>query len=185
MASVFLSGCSTALADKADASISAGDGTAAAERNGDHSDSVYYAHPDIYNLQSTDTLTVLHHFQTQQQDNEWSCGINTALMVMNDYPDGIISADIVSWLKQEKPIMVCWNLWGGHWQVIIGYDTMGTEIIDDDVILMADSADTYDHCNDGYEIFSEEVFMDSFTMNGRFHDDEGGSDHLFIVASPK
>ena len=30
-------------------------------------------------------------------------------------------------LAQEGvPVMICWNDWGGHWQVIIGYDTMGT-----------------------------------------------------------
>ena len=30
--------------------------------------------------------------------------------------------------------MIAWNDWGGHWQVIIGYDTMGTETTQDDVL---------------------------------------------------
>ena len=35
--------------------------------------------------------------------------------------------DIQGWLAEGKPVMICWNDWGGHWQIIIGYDTMGTE----------------------------------------------------------
>lgn len=30
-------------------------------------------------------------------------------------------------LANDTPIIVGWNDWGGHWQTIIGYDTMGTE----------------------------------------------------------
>ncbi len=45
---------------------------------------------------------------------------------------------IQGWLAEGKPVMVCWNDWGGHWQVIIGYDTMGTETQQDDVFIVAD-----------------------------------------------
>lgn len=38
-------------------------------------------------------------------------------------------------LAAGNPIMIGWNDWGGHWQVIIGYDTMGTETTQDDVII--------------------------------------------------
>jgi hypothetical protein len=41
--------------------------------------------------------------------------------------------------------MIGWNDWGGHWQVIIGYDTMGTEVEQDDVLIVADPYDTTDH----------------------------------------
>jgi len=48
--------------------------------------------------------------------------------------------------------MIGWNDWGGHWQVIVGYDNMGTETTQDDVIIVADPYDTTDHNQDGYVI---------------------------------
>ena len=52
---------------------------------GGHADSPYFAHPDVYNMESTDTLTVLHNFKTMQQTSEWSCGVTAALMVLDWY----------------------------------------------------------------------------------------------------
>ena len=46
--------------------------------------------------------------------------------------------------------MVDWIDWGGHWQVIIGLDTIGTDDTEDDVLVMADPYDTTDHYQDGY-----------------------------------
>lgn len=217
--------------------LSADDGADAVERQGDHKDSPYFAHPDVYNLKSGDTLTMLTHFQTQQQTSEWSCGVDAALMVLNwyeklddwneetlaalrhklseadygdypgttldqamdifngvggfeltttyDRPDGIWMDDIKGWLAEGKPVMICWNDWGGHWQVIIGCDTMGTETEQDDVFLVADPYDTTDHNQDGYGIYPAERLMYNFTTYNSFTDDEGGNDMLFIVASPR
>ena len=39
--------------------LSPDDGADSVERAGDHADSPYFAHPDVYHLESTDTLTVL------------------------------------------------------------------------------------------------------------------------------
>ena len=64
-----------------------------------------------------------------------------------DQPE-IWTEDIRGWLAEGTPVMVCWNDWGGHWQVIVGYDTMGTESEQDDVILVADPYDTTDHNQD-------------------------------------
>ena len=56
-------------------------------------------------------------------------------------------------LDNDIPIMVGWDEWGGHWQVIIGYDDMGTkEKTEDDVLILADPYDTTDHNQDGYVI---------------------------------
>lgn len=216
--------------------LSPEDGADSVERSGDHENSPYFAHPDVYNMESTDTLTVLTHFRTIQQTSEWSCGVTAALMVLdwydalgdwneeslaalrhsldstelegypgttlnqaidifngvggfdiissNDYPDGIWLDDIQGWLSEGKPVMICWNDWGGHWQTIIGYDTMGTENENDDVFLVADSYDTTDHNQDGYGIYPAERLMCIFTMYGTFPESEGGSDMLFLVASP-
>ena len=216
--------------------LSPEDGADSVEREGDHADSPYFAHPDVYNMESTDTLTVLHNFKTQQQTSEWACGVTAALMVLEwydklgdwneetlaelrhsldgtelegypgttlnqavdifngvggfdiettaDYPDGIWMENIQNWLAEGKPVMICWNDWGGHWQIIIGYDTMGTETQQDDVFLVADSYDTTDHNQDGYGVYPSERLMYNFTMYGAFPEEEGGSDMLFLVASP-
>ena len=216
--------------------LSPEDGADSVEREGDHADSPYFAHPDVYNMESTDTLTVLHNFKTQQQTSEWACGVTAALMVLEwydklgdwneetlaelrhsldgtelegypgttlnqavdifngvggfdiettaDYPDGIWMENIQNWLAEGKPVMICWNDWGGHWQIISGYDTMGTETQQDDVFLVADSYDTTDHNQDGYGIYPAERLMYNFTMYGAFPEEEGGSDMLFLVASP-
>ena len=79
--------------------------------------------------------------------------------------------------------MVDWMDWGGHWQVIIGLDTIGTDDPNDDVLIMADPYDTTDHYQDGY-----------YTVPlGRFfymwREGSGGDTHdpyvqPFVVAAP-
>lgn len=65
---------------------------------------------------------------------------------------------VISNLKKNVPIMVENIDWGGHWRAIIGYDTMGTDPTADDVVILADSYDTSDHCQDGYNVNSVERF---------------------------
>ena len=214
--------------------LSPEDGADSVERLGDHADSPYFAHPDYYHMQSSDTLTILTGFQTMQQTSEWACGVTSTLMVLNWYdrlgdwneeslaalrtglagypgttlrqamdifdgvggftyttnldyedPSSEVWMDTIQgWLAEGKPVMVCWNDWGGHWQVIIGYDTMGTETQQDDVFIVADPYDTTDHCQDGYGVLMAERFLYNFSMYGAFPEEEGGSDFLFLVASP-
>ena len=56
--------------------LSPDDGADSVERQGDHPDSPYFKAPDFYNMKSTDTLTILTNFKTQQQTSEWSCGVS-------------------------------------------------------------------------------------------------------------
>ena len=214
------------------ADLSEEDGSDSAERYGDHVDSPYFKHPDFYHMESTDSLTILPHFQTIQQSSEWSCGVASALMVLEwngmrgDYteetlamlrPQGLepgatslsqmvamfegvggfdcysaIDAgedvyDIFTFdfiqetLAGGDPIMIGWNDWGGHWQVIIGYDTMGTETTQDDVIIVADPYDSTDHNQDGYGIYGAERFLYNFTFYNFFEEDEL-NDMCFLVA---
>ena len=65
--------------------LSPEDGADSVERLGDHADSPYFAHPDYYHMQSSDTLTILTGFQTMQQTSEWACGVTSILMVLNWY----------------------------------------------------------------------------------------------------
>ena len=60
------------------------------------------------------------------------------------------------YLAQGAPVMVLTHEWGGHWQVVIGYDDMGTEATQDDVLILMDPYDTTDHNQDGYLVESYE-----------------------------
>lgn len=215
--------------------LSPEDGADSVERDGDHPDSPYFSRLDFYNMKSTDTLTILSGFRTQQQTSEWSCGVTSALMVLDWYGaleqhneetlaqyrsnglhpgatslrqameifEGVGGFDLTTtfdWgqeiydnftldyiqetLAAGNPIMVGWNDWGGHWQVIIGYDTMGTETAQDDVLIVADPYDTTDHNQDGYGVYGAERFLYNFTFYN-FFDDADLNDMCFIVATPR
>jgi hypothetical protein len=223
--------------------LSPDDGADSVERQGDHENSPYFNRLDFYNMTSTDTLTILPKFQTQQQTSEWSCGVSSALMVLNyyeklgdnnestlakyrsvgltsgkgadepsstslkqlidifngvggftltssfDYADDDALAEaftleaVQAYLKEGTPVMIGWNDWGGHWQVIIGYDTMGTEVEQDDVLIVADPYDTTDHNQDGYGVYPAERFIYNFTFYNFFNDEDGNL-MRFLVAKP-
>ena len=57
---------------------------------------------------------------------------------------------IIDYIDRGIPIMVDWVDWAGHWQVLIGIDTCGTETPYDDVLIFADPYDVTDHKQDGY-----------------------------------
>jgi hypothetical protein len=65
---------------------------------------------------------------------------------------------ILSYLNKKLAITVLWGDWDGHYQDIIGYDTMGTPSIGDDMLVLADSYDTSDHLQDGYYCYPAERF---------------------------
>ncbi|MBN2205512.1 MAG: hypothetical protein JW767_10875 [Thermoleophilia bacterium] len=81
-------------------------------------------------------------------------------------------------LAQGIPMMIAWDEWGGHWQVIIGYDDMGTEATQDDVLVLADAYDTNDHNQDGYFLESYERLIYGWTFRM-------GEDGTFVVAYPE
>lgn len=214
--------------------LSAEDGADSVERAGDHKDSPYFSNLDFYNMESNDTLTILSHFKTYQQTSEWSCGVCSALMVLNWYDsfgdyneqtlaqlrsngeapeatslrqlmdifEGVGGFDLYTTfdcgenvhevftldfvretLAGGTPIIIGWNDWGGHWQVIVGYDTMGTETTQDDVIIVADSYDTTDHNQDGYGVYGAERFLYNFTFYDFFPEEEL-NDMVFAIATP-
>ena len=65
---------------------------------------------------------------------------------------------VIKNISAGNPIMVENVEFGGHWRVIIGVDTMGTEIISDDVLIFDDPFDTSDHKQDGYAVGSLDRF---------------------------
>lgn len=61
-------------------------------------------------------------------------------------------------LAADKPTLVEWSDWGGHWVLVIGYDTRNTETQSDDVIIFADPYDHHDDHLDGISWFNAERF---------------------------
>lgn len=57
---------------------------------------------------------------------------------------------LIDSIDKGTPVMVDWEDWRGHWQVVIGIDTCGNDIPYDDVLIMADPYDVTDHYQDGY-----------------------------------
>ena len=72
------------------------------------------------------------------------------------YDDKEFSDYIIKSLKEKHPIIILSNDWAGHYTVIIGYDDMGNDNLEDDVVIVADPFDTTDHICDGYTIWSYE-----------------------------
>lgn len=63
-------------------------------------------------------------------------------------------------IERGNPVLVEWVDWAGHWQVVIGYDDMGTPSdVSDDVLIVADPYDTSDHLQDGYGIVQADRFQ--------------------------
>lgn len=61
---------------------------------------------------------------------------------------------VIDRIDRGIPIMIDWVDWAGHWQVLVGIDTCGTDTPYDDVLIFADPYDVTDHFQDGYYIFS-------------------------------
>ena len=71
----------------------------------------------------------------------------------------------LTFLQQQvahgHPVLVEWVDWAGHWEVVIGYDDLGTPATDaDDVLIVADPYDTTDHLQDGYGLVSADRFRE-------------------------
>ena len=95
--------------------------------------------------------------------------------------EGNFSMYLKDSLRNKEPVIILSNDWAGHYTVIIGYDDMGNDKIEDDVIIIADPYDTTDHISDGYTIFNYERYY--YQMN--FHYDEINGDKYFIKIKRK
>ena len=86
-------------------------------------------------------------------------------------------------LKDNSPIMVENVDWGGHWRIIIGYDSMSTENTGDDVLIFADPFDKADHLQDGYVIVPAEKFFYMWFDAIKFA--KGANYRQWVIARPK
>ncbi len=93
------------------------------------------------------------------------------------------AAFVLQELKANHPILVANVAWGGHWRVIIGYDTMGTDSTLDDVLIFADPYDIGDHNQDGYNVENGPHFFWSWFVYQLFPEDE--KEQPFVLAYPE
>jgi hypothetical protein len=108
-------------------------------------------------------------FNRQGWNATWSTGGSREMLIKN--------------LKNGIPTIVEWMDWGGHWVVVVGYDTRGTEIIWDDVIIFADSVDCHDDRVDGitYANYGE---FDAMWFDAHYFP-ASMSNRAYVVAVPK
>lgn len=92
-------------------------------------------------------------------------------------------AFFITMLDSGTPIMVDWADWAGHWQVLIGLDSCGTDSPYDDVLIMADPYDVTDHYQDGYYIFPFGRFFDMW-FEGPCAGKPEPFQQPFVVAAP-
>jgi hypothetical protein len=95
--------------------------------------------------------------------------------------EDIGSALLLDFLRQGIPVIIGTNEWEGHWQIVIGYDTRGTDTTLDDVLILADPYDRTDHALDGYSITSFQKLYEGSWSN-RYDPDFGWG--LLVAAAP-
>lgn len=88
---------------------------------------------------------LVEFFESMGYKTDYNADVEPRFETIEDFEGYVIES-----LDKGVPIMVDWVDWRGHWQVIIGIDTVGTEDPYDDVLIMADSYDITDHYQDGY-----------------------------------
>lgn len=92
-------------------------------------------------------------------------------------------SSVIEYIDKGMPIMVDWVDWAGHWQVIIGIDTCGSDTPYDDVLIFADPYDVTDHFQDGYYTFPLGRFFGMW-REGPCAGKENPYKQPFVVAYP-
>ena len=98
---------------------------------------------NVGNLPETFTWNSLYATENSNITEAW----------VTDAKDSYFVKWLTGHLAADRPIMVEWSDWGGHWQAITGYDNNGTPGIGDDMLIFADPYDTSDHWQDGYYFY--------------------------------
>jgi len=105
-----------------------------------------YTDNDVGNLPGTFESVSLYASENDPNTEAW----------VENASDSYFVKWVTGHLTNNELILVEWSDWDGHWQVIIGYDTLGTPGIGDDIIILADPYDTSDHWQDGYYYYPAE-----------------------------
>lgn len=100
------------------------------ENAGDHADSIYFTHPDFYNLTSTETLTILENYQPTIQTTEWSCGPSSMLGALNYLGIKNIDEDDIATFMGSTGRGTAVNEMVGYFQQVDGIEITDTSYIE-------------------------------------------------------
>lgn len=78
-------------------------GAAAAPKEINHADSIYFTRPDFYNMTSSGDRIILTHYPTYQQKSDFSCGPACALTVLNYFGNKDYDEEILRKAMNTKP----------------------------------------------------------------------------------
>lgn len=135
-------------------------------------------HFDQIQTQGTNACDLKRFFESIGWTVECHAGFEPTFCSLEE-----LEAYLIEKIDANVPVLLDWMDWGGHWQVAIGLDTMGTDNPLDDVLIMADPYDVTDHCQDGYHVVSLARF---FTMWREGHGSCGQPPFIqpYLVALP-
>jgi len=124
--------------------------------------------PDVSEKTGINPEQMTSWFNRNGWNATWHTGGNREMLLAN--------------LNAGIPTIVEWIDWGGHWVVVVGYDTRGTETVWDDVIIFADSVDCHDDRVDGitYANYGE---FDAMWFDAHYFP-PGMQDRVYVVATP-
>ncbi len=128
----------------------------------------------------THSYGMVEIFEDMAKDNDqkWVTFTHNDLDRWGGIGGHYLEGDLIPWLIDNNiPMMIGWDEWGGHWQVVIGFDDMGTEATQDDILILGEPYDTTDHNQDGYLLESFERLVYGW---GTAFEDDG----TFVVAIP-
>lgn len=149
-----------------------------------HYDNQQYNELEICRLAETDTSKgtsvegLVKFFNDIGWKTEYHAGTASYFASIGDAENYLIDR-----IDEGTPVMVDWEAWRGHWQVIIGIDTCATVDPHDDVLIMAEPYDITDHCQDGYYIVPFVRFMNMW-REGPCAQKSNPYEQPFVVAVP-
>lgn len=94
---------------------------------------------------------------------------------------------LVNYLNQGIPVIVEWIDWGGHWELVVGYDQAGKSIDGDkDTIFFADPAAHFDNVKSihGLTSFNPDRF-NSMWFDTQYFKPGKLTKGIYIIATPK
>jgi hypothetical protein len=100
--------------------------------------------------------------------------------------EGIEEAEkfLISNIDAGTPVMIDWEDWSGHWQVVIGIDTCSKISPYDDVLIVADPYDVTDHYQDGYYTIPFGRFYGNMWREGPCAQKTVPYEQPYVIATP-
>ena len=82
------------------------------------------------------------------------------------------------------PVLIDWEDWVGHWQVVTGIDTCNDLSPYDDVLIVADPYDVTDHYQDGYSTIPFGRFFAGMWREGPCVQKDDPYEQPYVIAKP-